>query len=197
MSEERWIPDEQLVPAVLAGSCTRRMHDLCDADRAWAVAGMGAMGCTAEEIASRLGCSLRLVRTIRAWPMTQVCTYALTETRNFTDELRLRDSALAGLRGRVEAVLSENLALRSQRDNLIAAAAVHARLCGKCGEPLAGYNLYVCRGKKYCRACGRRRAAEARARRRDQQRAQQRRAAQTATSLDAAQQTMCHVVGQM
>jgi len=150
------------------------MSALCDADRAWVVAGMGAVGCTAEEIASRLGCSLRLVRTIRAWPMTQVCTYALIETRNFADEIRLRDSALAGLRGRVEGMAAENAALRAQRDNLIAAAAAHAKVCGRCGEPLCGYNLYVCRGKKYCRACGRRRAREARDRRREvaKQRAQ-------------------------
>lgn len=179
MSEQRWTPDEQLVPAVLAGSSARRMADLCDADRSWAVAGMSAAGCTAEEIAYRLGCSLRLVRTIRAAPMTRVCTYALTETRNFTDELRLRDSALAGLRAQLSAAADESAALRVQRDNLIEAAAARSTVCGRCGTALCGYNLYENGGKRYCRACGRRRAQEARDRR-----AAARRAAET--SVEAA-----------
>ena len=93
---DRWHPDEQLVAAVLAGSAAR-MSDLNDSDRAWVVAGLMSAHLTAEDIADRLGCSLRLVRAIRALPLTAVCLYALQESANFTDELRLAQAGAAGL----------------------------------------------------------------------------------------------------
>ena len=69
----RWEPDEQLVPAVLASVRGYSMAALSFPDRCWVVAGLTLAGLTAEEIAERLACSLRLVRSLRAEDMTQVC----------------------------------------------------------------------------------------------------------------------------
>lgn len=72
---ERWEPDLHLLVHAKMGGC--RAVDLTGPDRAWVVAGLTAAGLTADEIADRLHCSLRLVRQIKAEPMTIVATYAL------------------------------------------------------------------------------------------------------------------------
>lgn len=74
-AEPRWEPDLNLLVHARMGVC--RAVDLDGPDRAWVVAGLSALGLTADEIADRLKCSLRLVRQIKAEPMTIVATYAL------------------------------------------------------------------------------------------------------------------------
>ena len=160
---DRWQPDQQLVPAVLAAPrATRPMADLAGPDRAWVVAGLTLAGMTAEEIADRLACSLRLVRTIRAEDMTAVCLLYQAESEHFADELRLARSEAGRLTSELADAHAQIRALRDQVARLIGTP-----LCRKCGEPLVGYNLYVEPGSKRrrCRNCHRNRQKDWRAKR--------------------------------
>jgi hypothetical protein len=159
---QRWEPDEQLVAAVLAGS-NRTMADLSAPDRCWLVAGLTLARLTAEDIADRMSCSLRLVRTIRAEDMTQVCLRMQEETEHFTDELRLARSEHKAALASVAAITGERDRLRLRLDRLLDAHAVGAVPCPKCGTPVAGYNAYTWRQRKFCRECHRRRQASYRA----------------------------------
>lgn len=148
---ERWEPDEHLVPAAKAGRLT--MADLAAPDRAWVVAHLTAEGMTAAETADRLGCSLRLVKAVRAEPMTAVCALLAAETAAFDGELRLVRSELA---------MASSANERAQRDLSMARAQL-ARLLytGACGagHEWTPYNTYLRRdGKRHCRECARLRA---------------------------------------
>lgn len=156
----RWAPDEQLVPAILAsGKRVDGMKQLDGPDRCWVVAGLTVAGLTAEDIADRLDCSLRLVRSIRAEDMTQVCVIMARESRNFADELRLARADAKAKTQELDETNAELVRTKGQLSRLIDAQIVGARLCGKCGTPMVGYNVYVHKktGKEYCRECHRRR----------------------------------------
>ncbi len=162
----RWEPDEQLVAAVLAGS-SATMGSLATPDRCWLVAGLTLHGLTAEDIADRMSCSLRLVRAIRAEDMTQVCLRMQQETRHFHDELRLAHSEARTQAAALAAMTGERDRLRVQVDRILDAHAVGAKPCAKCGTPMAGYNVYTWRSNAYCRECHRQRQARYRARARE------------------------------
>ena len=148
-----WEPDDQLVPAVLARH--RPLSGLSQPDRCWAVAGLTLAGLTAEDIAERLGCSLRLVRSIRAEAMTQVCAYVQRETHAFTDELRLARSELSAARRSAETAEAEAARLRTTLVRLTEAPSVCQR-----GHVLDRYNSHIDRhGHRRCRACHRERQA--------------------------------------
>lgn len=133
------------------------MAQLSASDRSWVVAGLTVAGLTAGEIADRLDCSLRLVRSIRAEDMTAVCAYVQTESRNFADELRLAAATAKGQAGRIVALVEELDRTRGKLDRLIDAHIVGARCCPKCGVPMDRWNAYECNGKRYCRNCHRER----------------------------------------
>ena len=157
LDRRRWAPDLQLIPAVVAGS-GRKMSQLTTPDRCWVVAGLTLLGLTAEEIADRLDCSLRLVRSIRAEDMTAVCTYVQTESKNFTDELRLAQMHGRQAAGMLAQSQSELERTKGKLDRMIDAHIVGARCCPKCSTPMTGYNVYVCNNKEYCRECHRQRS---------------------------------------
>ena len=168
----RWLPDEQLIHAILAGG-HRDIRTLGHEDRSWVIAGLKAFGrpsapsgdedesrrgrgMTSEDIAERLCCSLRLVRTIQARPLTRIAEYALAETKNFTDELRLARSELA-VREITEMRLREELKrTREQLNRLIDAQIVGEDVCKRCGTPFDKVNTYFEGGKRRCRECNRR-----------------------------------------
>lgn len=154
----RWMPDEQMVASVLAGS-GRKMAQLNSSDRSWVVAGLTLAGLTAEDIADRLDCSLRLVRSIRAEDMTQVCVHMQTETTNFTNELRLARTEIKN-QASVIATLEIDLGrTKAKLDRMIDAHIVGSKVCGRCSSAMIGYNLYIHKptGKEFCRECHRRR----------------------------------------
>ena len=99
------------------GGCS--IKDLSDADRAWAVVRLSEMGWTAQDIADRMGCSLRLIRNIKAEPLAAAMEYAIL--------LRAEISALHGVHrleldciARIaDAQLRELSLLRAQRSDLI------------------------------------------------------------------------------
>ncbi|AKF14336.1 hypothetical protein SEA_VINCENZO_74 [Mycobacterium phage Vincenzo] len=151
-----WVPDYQLVPAILAGSATT-MADLTPPDRAWAVAGLLREGHTAEQIKDRMGCSLRLVRTVSAWAATAVCQLLQAEAEHFADTYRMQDVELRRLTA--DLVTANATADRYQRQ---LARLLDSYLVGesgpsfpKCGHPKTRYNTYTApkTGKTSCRMC--------------------------------------------
>lgn len=142
------------MPAILAGS-TRKMSQLDSPDRCWAVAGLTLAGLTAEDIADRMDCSLRLVRSIRAEDMTQVCSYSQVESKAFDGEMRLLRAGRRSDAVHIEALEAELERTRAKLDNLIDARVVGSKICGRCHTPMTGYNLYVWKGREYCRECHR------------------------------------------
>lgn len=148
---DRWQPDHQLVPAILAGSPTV-MADLCLADRAWAVAGLHRAGHTAEQICDRLDCALRTVRTLLASPMVAVCTLLQEESENFADEYRMSHGEIARLTRELREVSASANRYREQLLGLIAVDP-EAPATFPCGCPRTKYNTYIApkTGKAGCR----------------------------------------------
>jgi len=159
---DRWEPDAQLVASYLAGA--RPDLRLTVADRCWVVAGLTLAGKTAEDIAERLGCSLRLVRTIRAEPMTQVCLFYQRESAVFSDELRLARNEQRGVAVELASTVLELRRAREQVNRLIG---LHSRADGtpvfpRCGHVQDKYNTYTHGRKKFCRTCHRNRQRDRR-----------------------------------
>lgn len=112
-----WSPDTNLVEhARLDGYPIAHLEP---ADRAWVVAGLTAHGITAEETARALGCSLRLVRQIRADPMTQACRFAMSMADELAQARRDNARALAALESYRRETRREIDRLRRQRDRLV------------------------------------------------------------------------------
>lgn len=153
---DRWHPDDQLIPAILAGSPTT-MADLGPADRAWVVAGLRLKGHTADAIADRLSCSLRLVRAVSAEPITAVAMLYQREAETFGDELRMTSSEVQRLARALADAERDRDRYKAQLDRLL-----DSYLTGeggptfpKCGHPKTRYNTYEHprTGKTYCRQC--------------------------------------------
>lgn len=167
MSEsQRWEPDDHLIPAAISGRC--RMSDLQGPDRAWAVAGMTSAGLTAQAIADRLDCSLRLVKSVRSEPMTLVCARLMAETSAFENELRLLRSERSRSAAEAEEARAELERTKRQLDNLLDAHIVGAVDTCRSGHPMTDYNTYrSANGKRHCRECNRERSAAYRERKKN------------------------------
>lgn len=73
-----WAPDDGLVEKVrLIGHPMAEVSRCSSADRVWAVVSLSALGWTAQEIADRMECSLRLIRNIKAEHAAELAGYAL------------------------------------------------------------------------------------------------------------------------
>lgn len=150
--EDRWRPDDLLVPAILAGSRTT-MNDLAAPDRAWVVAGLKRLGYTAEFTAERLGCSVRSVRSIWSDAGVIVALY-LDEAENFGNTYRMADSEIKRLVAELAEVAGARDRYKAMLDRLL-----DAHLTGDvvgtfpCGCPRTKYNTYEApkTGKKGCR----------------------------------------------
>ena len=156
-ADEAWEPDRLLVPAILAHS--RHHSELsCKTDKCWVVAALTEDGMVAEEIADRLKCSLRLVRTLLADARTKAFRVYFREAETFAQELALVRHELQ-VRS-VEARKATDLLARvtEQRDQLIALArkGEAPRVC-KRNHLVIGYNAYTHpKTKKVsCRTCRR------------------------------------------
>jgi hypothetical protein len=129
------------------------MAQLGAPDRSWLVAGLTLAGLTADDIADRLACSLRLVRTIRAHPMTAVCQQVQNEARAFTDELRLVRTELTAARLALARAVTERDRARAQVARTLAAA---PDTCRSGAHLMTPYNTYLrADGRRMCRACHR------------------------------------------
>lgn len=163
-----WKPDALLVPALLAGSPTR-MDDLNGADRAWAVVVMtDDEAMTAEEIADRLDCSLRLVRTILAGPEAALTRLYRAEVEAFEMTHSMQSGEVTRLATALADTEAERDRLAAQRDRLLQLTlAERAGEVHRCGCPVTRYNTYIDpRGKRQCREHRRQAVARHRARKR-------------------------------
>lgn len=135
------------------------MTEMSRQDRCWVVAGLTVAGWTAEAIADKMFCSLRLIRHIRADDLTAACVYLHTETSSFDAELSLARSELSAMTVAHRESEAELVRVRRQRDKLIDEKIVGCKLCGRCGTPMDRYNTYTHArsGKEFCRVCHRRR----------------------------------------
>lgn len=156
---ETWTPDDNLIDAARAGKLSA--HTLTPHDRCWVVAGLTAAGVTAERTAELLGCSLRLVRSIRAEPMTLVATY-VAGWRREVEALKVSarvDARAARLEVEDHRLTAERY--RAQRDDLLDAIETQGRVeTFRCGHPRVRYNIYEYRGERRCRECRARHQAD-------------------------------------
>ncbi|MFA5711487.1 hypothetical protein [Mycolicibacterium sp.] len=165
-----------MVAAVLANpKASRRMTELSDPDRAFLVAGLTAAGVTAQDIADRTGCSLRLVRAIRAQEMTQVCVWALDQSRAADDLLRVEQIDHASTRAELGRERAEVKRLRMQLDQILDELQKSTLSAfPRCGHPKVKWNTGrrvdrsgdAPRVYEYCLECNRLRAAKCRAKKR-------------------------------
>lgn len=131
-----------------------KMTDLSGPDRSWLVAGLTLAGVTAQDIADRLSCSLRLVRTIRAEDMTQVCYLAQQQLKTMADDLRQAQLAERLTSRDLTKSQAETARARVQVDDLLDALATGGiETFPRCGHPKVKYNVYSSKGKDYCREC--------------------------------------------
>lgn len=132
----------------------RKMTELSGPDRSWLVAGLTLAGVTAQDIADRMSCSLRLVRTIRADDMTQVCYLAQQQLKSMGDDLRQAELAQRLTERALTKANADVDRIRSQLDQIVDAhVAGTLSTFPRCGHPKVGYNVYRSQGKEYCRQC--------------------------------------------
>lgn len=145
----RWEPDHQMIAAFLADPRPRKDLKLSPADRAWVVAGLTLADLDADDIATRIGVCMRLVRTIRAEPMTQICMFYQREVETFTNEMRMVSGELQAMALQLNTTEAELTRTRRQLANLI------GRTEFKCGHKMDYGNTYENpkTGKKFCRTC--------------------------------------------
>lgn len=153
----QWLPDAQLLPALLAGSTSVTYAQMTRGDRAWAIAGLRRAGVTAEAIAEQLLCSLRQVRAVAAEPAAIMARFYMDEADTFEDTLRMYQGDVARLdRERAEA---EATAARYQAQlrNMLDSALIGdlGATFPKCGHPKTWGNTYKApkTGKLSCRMC--------------------------------------------
>lgn len=172
---ERWEPDPLMVAAVLSmPKASRKMTELSDPDRAWLVAGLTLAGVTAEDIAERTGCSRRLVMSIRAEDMTQVCKIAQQMVGELDAALCAERSEHSVTRRDLGEKAREAERLRMQLDQVIDAHLAGTLTLLPCGHPRVPWNVYSHtvrekgreRRRDFCRTCGSEKSARYRERKR-------------------------------
>lgn len=120
-----WQPDDHLITAAQAGQLS--IHNLSAEDRSWVVAGLTARGVTAEDTATMLRCSLRLIKQIRANPMTAVALYAQTIAVEVETTATRSKTAHRAHQYELEELRSTAARYKKQRDDLIDQLAKQAR----------------------------------------------------------------------
>lgn len=124
--ETGWEPDEQVVDAVLDGRAA--LDTLEDADRCVVVATLSERGESVEQIADRLDCCTRVVKRLRAAPLTRTLVRAMrAETAREKAESKARRASAADqgvaaeqarritqLSGQVDALVESTRRLRAQ-----------------------------------------------------------------------------------
>jgi Homeodomain-like domain len=153
---QRWVPDEQLIPAIRTGRCPRRYTDLSVPDRAWVILGLAQAGMTAEHIAELLGCSLRTVWVVRADPITKVLATYLQDLQAFQQQERLLRSELSRMTSERDTAAASAARLRAHLVRVTAPKdTAGVELCSKGLHPMTRYNTYEHGGRRWCRECRR------------------------------------------
>lgn len=138
------MPDLLLIPALMEPDCKTTWADMTEADRAWACAGMRRAGMTAQQMADRLRCALRTVRSMLAEPICAVCWLLQEESEHFADELRMTRDELR--RETLDRIAASHAAERykGQLINLLDAHLLEGPVgIFPCGCPMTTYNTYT------------------------------------------------------
>ena len=115
-----WAPDDSLVEKVrLIGHPMAEVSRCSNADRVWAVVSLSALGWTAQEIADRMECSLRLIRNIKAEHAAELAAYALQLRTQLIAVSTSCQREVTTLRMQVSAQNTQIDQLRRQRSDLI------------------------------------------------------------------------------
>ena len=152
----RWHPDEQLVPAILAGNRFITWDRLSAADRAWCACVLKEAGYTAEFTAEALGCSVRTVRSAISDDLGQVMRRYMDQAEVFDREHLMAAGEVARLdRDLTEAARDRDRYL-GERNRLIDRLMAGDGWAGprfRCGCPRSKYNTYTApkTGKQGCR----------------------------------------------
>lgn len=173
---ERWEPDALMVSVVLSSpKASRGLKELSGPDRSWLVAGLTLAGMSAKEIAARTDCSIRLVKAIRAEPMTQVCAFVHEEIGKVAAVARAEKALRLATESDLEQSRLREARIQRQLDQVLGKLAAGAlEAFPRCGHPKVEWNVYVHRGvdsqgqpfsREYCRECNNARATQYRARR--------------------------------
>lgn len=149
---QRWTPDAQLVPALLAGA-PKALSALSATDRCWAVAGLTEAGLTGQLIADLLKCSRRKVCDIQAETATQAFRHLHHEARTWEQENQLAASNLRAMRLELETVGADRDRLREKLDHMIDAQIAGTELCRRCKTPMEDWNVYIEGNRRRCRNC--------------------------------------------
>ena len=128
-STRNWAPDDNLITCAQAGQL--HIRNLTLEDRAWIVAGLTARGVTAEDTATMLRCSLRLIKQIRAHPMTAVSLYAQTVAVNVETSVSKERAKNRAHAYELEDARMTAERYKRQRDELIDQLAKQARKAEK------------------------------------------------------------------
>lgn len=160
---DRWYPDDQLVPAILAGG-PHTAATMGDADRAWAVAGLRLAGLSITDIADRLECSKRTVLAISADPLCILAGLYQRSHEASRDELRMTASEVRRLDAALREARRDRDRYKAQLDRMVdrmltAAPTTpghsDAAVFPRCRHPRTRYNTYIApvTGKASCRKC--------------------------------------------
>lgn len=125
-------------------------------DRAWIVAGLELSGEAAERTAERMGCSLRLIRSLRAEDITQMAKLLKTETAQLEGDLRAEQSEHALTRRELAEMGRAYERVQMQLDQIVDKLAIGEPIatCYR-NHPLIGDNVYRHANRDYCRECNR------------------------------------------
>lgn len=133
-------------------------------DRAFLIAGLTARGFTAQEISEKLGCTSRMVKFVRADPMTAVCVWAHQNVQDAATDLHGERLEHQLTRRELDRRIGEVDRLRKQVEHLFRVLRGEDGL--PCGHPRDRWNLYAHGGRVFCRECNRVRAKAYRDRKR-------------------------------
>lgn len=150
----RWQPDDLLVPAVLAGSCTTTMEDLSLADQAWVCLQLKDAGYTAEFTAERMRCSVRMVRARISDDVGQVMRRYMDTAEHFDQTHRMSSSEVTRLARELAEAERDRDRYLGERNRLIdRAMSGDGGPVFPCGCPRSRYNTYTApkTGKQGCR----------------------------------------------
>ena len=160
---ERWAPDDQLL-AVVMGSphSPRKLTAMPDEDRCHLVAGLTLAGWSAKEIKHRCGASIRLIRFLRAEPLTRVCMWALDEVKKVDKQYREEKAARLTAESDLEQSRRRETRLQKQLDQILDQLKVGGKVqaCRKGLHAMTEYNTYRYTDKsgnrrEICRECNR------------------------------------------
>ncbi len=150
-----WSPDLHLVERVrscgadITGATPRER-----ADRAWLVLELTRLGWTAQDMADRMQCSLRLVWKIRDSEAILIAQYAYSIWRKALTQISLMRIDLLDANHRADTATAQVVELRKQRDSLLEQLKLERRMTAKRDAELFAAKMNGTTTEPLCPRCG-------------------------------------------